>query len=105
MRLGLSLNADGSNMPLEAQLKGYRAAQWTGFAFAMLGRWRSHNSTRMFLSAAVALVLSVLLFRDVGIIGGKGEIKLLEDEKSVSSEVEGTVVEMTSYSYTDRHGP
>jgi hypothetical protein len=95
LRLGLTLNAEGTNIPPEAQLQGYRAAQWTGFAFAMLGGWHSRNSNVwMFSSPTSALVLSVLLFRDVGVIGGKGDIKVLEDEKPVSSQAEESVVEM-----------
>jgi len=64
-RFGIVPNAEGTNIPLAALLKGYRAAQWTGFAFAM-----------------GALVLSALLFRGVGIIGGKGELKTARPRKS-----------------------
>ena len=36
-RLGVSLNAQGDNAPMPAQLKAYKAAMWTGSAFGILG--------------------------------------------------------------------
>ncbi|KAF8621310.1 hypothetical protein AX15_007905 [Amanita polypyramis BW_CC] len=62
VRLGVVPDSQNSNVPPEAQLLGYRAAQWTGFAFAM-----------------TALVLSLSSFRGVGAIGGKEEVAVPQD--------------------------
>ena len=35
-RLGVSVNRKGDNAPMEAQLKAYKAAMWTAFAFGVL---------------------------------------------------------------------
>ncbi|KAI9464423.1 MFS general substrate transporter [Lactarius psammicola] len=35
-RLGVEANEEGDNVPLPAQLKAYKAAMWTGFAFGIL---------------------------------------------------------------------
>lgn len=51
-KLGTTLNADASNAPAAADLKGYRAAQWTSAAFALL-----------------AAILAALFLRGVGIVG------------------------------------
>jgi hypothetical protein len=37
--LGVTLNSAGTNAPLSAQLKGYRSAQWTCAAFALMGEF------------------------------------------------------------------
>jgi len=34
--LGVSVDQEGDNAPMEAQLKAYKAAMWTGFAFGVL---------------------------------------------------------------------
>jgi hypothetical protein len=34
--LGVSVDQEGDNAPREAQLKAYKAAMWTGFAFGVL---------------------------------------------------------------------
>ncbi|KAK2464582.1 hypothetical protein APHAL10511_003371 [Amanita phalloides] len=57
----------------EAQLRGYRAAQWTGFAFAM-----------------IAFMISVLFFRGVGTVGGKADpdvVNLPTDSSGVEMDV------------------
>ena len=36
-RLGVSLDAQGDNAPMPAQLKAYKAAMWTGSSFGLLG--------------------------------------------------------------------
>ena len=36
LRLGVSVDREGDNAPMEAQLKAYKAAMWTGFAFGVL---------------------------------------------------------------------
>jgi hypothetical protein len=35
-RLGISVDQEGDNAPMAAQLKAYRAAMWTGFSFGVL---------------------------------------------------------------------
>jgi len=49
----------------QAQLKGYRAAQWTAFAFAMC-----------------AFAISITCFRGVGVVGGKAKLEEQSDEES-----------------------
>ncbi|RPD69738.1 efflux transporter [Lentinus tigrinus ALCF2SS1-7] len=49
---GIALNAEGTNAPQDAQLTAYKDANWTGFAFAMVG----------------ALLAAVFL-RGVGVVG------------------------------------
>jgi len=56
-----------SNASLEAMLKGFKAAQWAGFGFAM-----------------GALLLAVLFLHGVGVVGGK-QPHLLENTSNPSS--------------------
>ncbi|KAI6099800.1 major facilitator superfamily domain-containing protein [Pisolithus sp. B1] len=51
-KLGVTLNPEASNAPAAADLKGYRAAQWTAAAFPLL-----------------AAILAALFLRGVGIVG------------------------------------
>jgi len=37
-KLGVTVNAAGTNAPQSAQLKGYSAAQWSVTAFALMGK-------------------------------------------------------------------
>lgn len=36
-RSGVIPSADGTNAPMNAQLKAYQAAEWTAFAFGVVG--------------------------------------------------------------------
>ncbi|KAF9219476.1 MFS general substrate transporter [Gyrodon lividus] len=51
-KLGVTVDSTGSNAPMPAQLKGYRAAQWTGAGFPLL-----------------AAILAALFLRGVGVVG------------------------------------
>jgi MFS family permease len=53
-KLGITVDASGSNAPESAQLMGYRAAQWTGAGFPFL-----------------AAILAAIFLRRVGIVGHK----------------------------------
>ncbi|KAF8621484.1 hypothetical protein AX15_007772 [Amanita polypyramis BW_CC] len=55
-RLGVVINEEQDNIPRIAQLKAYRAAEWTSFAFGM-----------------IATIFVLLFFRGVGIIGVKNK--------------------------------
>jgi len=72
-KAGIIPNRTGSNAPAEALLRGFKAAQWTGFGFAM-----------------AALLIALLFLRGVGIVGGNHdpapETLKLADEKGASAE-------------------
>jgi len=53
-RDGVAPSNDGSNAPPAAALNAFKAAQWTGFGFAM-----------------AAMLLSIVFLRDVGIVGNR----------------------------------
>ena len=69
-RLGVSLNAQGDNAPMAAQLKAYKAAMWTGSAFGILGvcyvgapgRLNSTHCT------FTGMILCFIFLRGVGIV-------------------------------------
>lgn len=68
-RLGVALNAQGDNGPMPAQLKAYKAAMWTGFAFGLL-----------------CTILCVIFLRGVGIVGAPEQVLVhpnQEDDCSV----------------------
>ncbi|TFK84649.1 hypothetical protein K466DRAFT_219196, partial [Polyporus arcularius HHB13444] len=52
---GVTVNVDGTNAPRDAQLTAYKDANWTGFAFAMVGA-----------------LLAVIFLRGVGVVGHRG---------------------------------
>lgn len=62
--MGVIVNASASNTPREAQLNGYKAAQWTAFTFG-----------------ALAAILAMLFLRGVGIVGHQDQ---LETDKAVT---------------------
>ncbi|KZS91971.1 putative efflux transporter [Sistotremastrum niveocremeum HHB9708] len=70
---GFNVAPDGSGAPKEAQMMGYRAAQWTAFAFPIL-----------------AALMGVIFLRGVGIVGhsmgGGHEPETNENEKKVRDE-------------------
>ncbi len=52
---GVTVNVDGMNAPRDAQLTAYKDANWTGFAFAMVGA-----------------LLALAFLRGVGVVGHRG---------------------------------
>ncbi|KAI0076343.1 efflux transporter [Panus rudis PR-1116 ss-1] len=66
-RLGIDVDPQGLNAPPEAQLRAYRAAEWTIFAFG-----------------AFACLLAVLFLRGVGVVGGPHKPPTSGDFKSDS---------------------
>lgn len=65
-KLGTSYSTKGSlglgDVPLEAVLKGYRAAQWMGFAWCMLGESACAYMLSIWTPAWVYEVLTLCLF-------------------------------------------
>ncbi|KAF8875000.1 putative efflux transporter [Infundibulicybe gibba] len=53
-KMGVIVNASGSNAPSEAALSGYQAAQWTAFAFGI-----------------IATIITAAFMRGVGIVGDR----------------------------------
>ncbi|KAI6037704.1 major facilitator superfamily domain-containing protein [Pisolithus marmoratus] len=66
-KLGVTLNSTGSNAPLAANLKGYRAAQWTAAAFPLL-----------------AAILAALFLRGVGIVGHDRHKDARDSEETIA---------------------
>jgi hypothetical protein len=69
-RLGVTPDAQADNAPLPAQLKAYKAAMWTGFAFGILCECcvGGRDFTRTHHSLFAGTVLCVFL-RGAGIVG------------------------------------
>ncbi|KAK7677746.1 hypothetical protein QCA50_019298 [Cerrena zonata] len=71
LKLGVVIDSHGSNAPPDAQLKAYRAAQWTVMGFGVL-----------------ASILGVIFLRGVGVVGGphkpSPEEQKSEDEKTAT---------------------
>lgn len=80
-KLGIDFDPRDSNTaipPPAAALKGYRAAQWTCFAFCMVCEYSSTNLTeaRSVLTLSPAALLLVLTFlRGIGRVGHSGDPK------------------------------
>ncbi|KAF8625057.1 hypothetical protein AX15_005579 [Amanita polypyramis BW_CC] len=100
VRTGIIPDSQSSNVPPEAQLQGYRAAQWAGFAFAMGGKSISCSCKTMLceLLRGAALMLSGLLFRGVGVIGGGEEPKDADGKSTGSLEKEFKVGQLSQLS-------
>lgn len=94
--MGVTLDLSGDNAPKEAQLKAYQAAEWTAFAFGILGAssplvYSACYGEHMTLNVGVVAMTGVLLsffLRGVGIVGHPAN----EDDK-LSDEEEETVHE------------
>src|SRR6266478_6330838 len=71
--LGVSLDQGGNDAPLEAQLKAYQAAMWTGFAFGILCASRVYTTTwfhKWLMSIGISSGTGLCVFlRGVGIVG------------------------------------
>ncbi|KAI0076341.1 putative efflux transporter [Panus rudis PR-1116 ss-1] len=65
--MGVDVDPQGSNALPAAQLRAFRAAQWTNFAFG-----------------AFACILALLFLRGVGVVGGPHKPSSSDDEKSES---------------------
>jgi hypothetical protein len=69
-RLGVTLNVEGDNAPMPAQLKAYKAAMWTGSAFGILGVCPRLLNLVLFTHRTFpGMVLCVVFLRGVGIVG------------------------------------
>lgn len=66
-KMGVTLNFQGSNAPLAADLKGYRSAQWTSAAFALF-----------------ASILAALFLRGVGIVGHDRRRSQRDSEETIA---------------------
>ncbi|KAG1736335.1 major facilitator superfamily domain-containing protein [Suillus lakei] len=69
--VGVTVNSAGTNAPRSSQLKGYKSAQWTCAAFALM-----------------AALLAALFLRGVGIVGDKKIIKDVDTDQTVAVESE-----------------
>ncbi|KAF8589004.1 efflux transporter [Ramaria rubella] len=70
-RADITLNAHLSNVPPEIMLKGFKAAQWTGFGFAMGG-----------------LLIAVIFLRSVGVVGhgrASASVRTVENPSSITT--------------------
>ncbi|KAI9433576.1 putative efflux transporter [Lactarius indigo] len=83
-RLGVVADAQGDNVPLPAQLKAYKAAMWTGFAFGLL-----------------CTILCVIFLRGVGIVGERSE----QDSSSRHSPEDGGLVDADGKLKAENHSP
>ncbi|KAL0949753.1 hypothetical protein HGRIS_009791 [Hohenbuehelia grisea] len=70
-RMGIIVDATGSNAPPQARLNGYRAAQWTAFAFGIL-----------------ATILAVIFLRNIGIVGHEGGPRKYDAEETIIGQEE-----------------
>jgi len=69
-KLGVILNADGTNAPMSAELDGYRFAQWTCAAFPFL-----------------AGLIAAVFLRSVGIVG---HVKQAPSEQTITEQNENS---------------
>lgn len=66
-KLGVTVNSSGTNAPMSAQLVGYKDAQWTSAAFALM-----------------AALLAALFLRSVGIVGHKRVIRHVDSDQTMA---------------------
>ncbi|KAG2354796.1 major facilitator superfamily domain-containing protein [Suillus spraguei] len=66
-KLGVTVNSSGTNAPMSAQLTGYKDAQWTGAAFALM-----------------AALLAALFLRSVGIVGHNRVIRHVDSDQTMA---------------------
>ncbi|KAG2354800.1 major facilitator superfamily-domain-containing protein [Suillus spraguei] len=66
-KLGVTVNSNGSNVPMSAQLIGYKDAQWTSAAFAFM-----------------AALMAALFLRSVGIVGHNKIIKHVDSDQTMA---------------------
>ncbi|KAG2073084.1 MFS general substrate transporter [Suillus decipiens] len=66
-KLGVPVNSNGTNVPMSAQLMGYKDAQWTSAAFAFM-----------------AALMAALFLRSVGIVGHNRVIKHVDSNRTMS---------------------
>ena len=64
-KAGVVANMSGTNAPMEAQLKAYKAAMWSGFAFGMFGA-----------------LLAAMFLGNVGVVGHEGAKRHVKDEET-----------------------
>jgi hypothetical protein len=80
-RLGVTLNAQGDNAPMPAQLKAYKAAMWTGSAFGILGVYCVGARTLVCFThrTFTGMILCFVFLRGVGIVG-EAPVQLRPDD-------------------------
>lgn len=66
-KLGVTVNSSGTNAPMSAQLVGYKDAQWTSAAFALM-----------------AALLAAIFLRSVGIVGHKRVIRHVDSDQTMA---------------------
>lgn len=66
-KLGVTVNSSGTNAPMSAQLVGYKDAQWTSAAFALM-----------------AALLAALFLRSVGIVGHQKVIRHVDSDQTMA---------------------
>ncbi|KAG2147757.1 major facilitator superfamily domain-containing protein [Suillus bovinus] len=67
-KLGVTVNASGTNAPMSAQLVGYKDAQWTSVAFALMGA-----------------LLGALFLYSVGIVGHQRVIRHVDSDETMAA--------------------
>lgn len=83
--LGVPVAHAEPNSPPEALLKGYKAALWLCFAFAITGlspdNWAAPQALTIFPLSLAAMVLSGVLLRNIGYVGHQKKSKATDEEK------------------------
>lgn len=74
--LGVIVNSSGTNAPMSAQLDGYKDAQWTSAAFALM-----------------AALLAALFLRSVGIVGHSRVIRHVDSDQTMAVQPESNDAE------------
>lgn len=77
-KLGVTVNASGTNAPMSAQLVGYKDAQWTSTSFALMGA-----------------LLAALFLWSVGIVGHQKVIRHVDSDETMAMKHEPSSAEIS----------
>ncbi|KAG1822122.1 major facilitator superfamily domain-containing protein [Suillus variegatus] len=77
-KLGVTVNASGTNAPMSAQLVGYKDAQWTSTSFALMGA-----------------LLAALFLWSVGIVGHQRVIRHVDSDETMAMKHEPNSAEIS----------
>lgn len=73
---------------MSAQLVGYKDAQWTSAAFALMGEYFEFvlcvESALLTIAVIIAALLAALFLRSVGIVGHKRVIRHVDSDQTMA---------------------
>lgn len=93
-KLGVTVNAN-THAPMSAQLVGYKDAQWTSAAFALMGEYcEIVESLSLTVTVITGALLAALFLHSVGIVGHEKVIRHVDSDETmaVRPESNGTAI-------------